>query len=103
MRIDYPNECVIAGSKGKIVIPKPFHCPTKIIINGETHELPLPPMEGSFNFVNSNFLIYEADHVRDCLLKGLTQSPDMPLRDTLTLRKTTDHVLRQIGVFFEEE
>lgn len=102
MRLKLNNECTIMGTKGKIHIPEPFWCPTKVDICDQTVEVPVPEINGSFNFVNSGFLLLEADHVRECLLKGLTESPILPPKVTLTLRKTSDHILRQVGVFFEE-
>ncbi|XP_074603266.1 trans-1,2-dihydrobenzene-1,2-diol dehydrogenase-like [Brevipalpus obovatus] len=102
MRAELPNECTISGTKGIIRINKPFWCPTSVVVNGETREFPLPPIVDTCNFTNSNFLCHEAEHVRECLNQGLTESPILPLKDTLLLRRTTDHVFRQLGVFFEE-
>lgn len=102
LAIKMANECNIVGTKGKIRIPEPFWCPTKVVINEQTYEVPLPDIKGKFCYTNSHFLIYEADHVRECLQKRLTESPILPHKDTITLRKTSDHILRQMGVIFEE-
>lgn len=103
------NEAHIVCTKGAIRIPAPFWCPTKIILSSgkdlseeEVFEFKPPEAVGEFNFINSGFLSYEAQHVRDCLVKGLTESPILPLDDTLTIREITDEIFRQIGVHFEE-
>jgi dihydrodiol dehydrogenase / D-xylose 1-dehydrogenase (NADP) len=38
------------------------------------HHFPLPPLEGPFNFVNSQGLWYEALEVVRCLKEGKTES-----------------------------
>ncbi|XP_074601697.1 trans-1,2-dihydrobenzene-1,2-diol dehydrogenase-like [Brevipalpus obovatus] len=102
LKVALPNECTITGEKGTIRINAPFHCPISVTVNGKTHQFSLPPIVDTCNYENSNFLCYEAEHVRECLENGLTESPILPLKDTLLLRKITDHVFRQLGVFFEE-
>eukprot|EP00112_Aurelia_sp_Birch-Aquarium-sp1_P026987 Seg994.6 transcript_id=Seg994.6/GoldUCD/mRNA.D3Y31 product="Trans-1 2-dihydrobenzene-1 2-diol dehydrogenase" protein_id=Seg994.6/GoldUCD/D3Y31 len=48
-----PNEGIIIGSKGKIVVKFPFWCPTQIEVNGEIRECSLPETPFPTNFVNS--------------------------------------------------
>lgn len=48
----------------------PMHCPTKLVVNDKETEYPLPEPCLPLNFTNSTGLRYEADEVRQCLLKG---------------------------------
>lgn len=48
----------------------PMHCPTTLVVNNKETEYPLPEPSLSLNFTNSTGLRYEAEEVRQCLLKG---------------------------------
>ncbi|WP_153796956.1 Gfo/Idh/MocA family protein [Foetidibacter luteolus] len=43
---------------------------------------------------------YEARHVNDCLLKGLTESPVVSFKDTLDLMELLDAVRKKAGVIY---
>ena len=45
-------------------------------------------------------MIYEIEHVTECLDKGLTESPLLPLNDTFDIMKTLDQLRGQIGVVY---
>ena len=45
-------------------------CPTSLIVNGEETQYPLPEPYLPTNFLNSTGMRYEAEEVRQCLLKG---------------------------------
>ncbi|XP_074601960.1 trans-1,2-dihydrobenzene-1,2-diol dehydrogenase-like [Brevipalpus obovatus] len=102
IKVNLPNEFTITGTKGSIRINKPFWCPTSVIINGQTREFPLPSIVDTCNFTNSNFLRYEAEHVRECLNNGLTESPILPLKDTLLIRKISDKIFTQMDIIHKE-
>lgn len=102
IKVDLPNQFTITGSKGNIRIDKPFWCPTRVVINDQIHEFPLPSIVDTCNYTNSNFLCYEAEHVRECLNNGLTESPILPLKDTLLIREMTDEIFKQIGIIHKE-
>lgn len=67
--VDLPNEAYIIGTNGKIKISN-FWCPTTAELPSGTVNVPLPRGELPFNFKNSAGLRYEADEVRNCILKG---------------------------------
>ncbi|KAM4650883.1 trans-1,2-dihydrobenzene-1,2-diol dehydrogenase-like isoform 1-T1 [Discoglossus pictus] len=98
-----PNQAVISGSKGIIQIPSFMWCPTSIILNGKETKYPLPPTTKSLNFNNSTGLSYEAEHVRQCLLKGLKESPIMSLADSQLLANIMDEVRKQLGVKYSQD
>lgn len=57
----------------------------------------------SFEAAKGNGYEYEAQHVTDCLLKGLTESPIRTHADTLLLMQTLDVIRRQCGVNYPND
>lgn len=84
----------IAGDQGRIRLTHRFH--------GPTTELEFYPgvvdskQTVAFEKAKSNGYEYEAQHVTDCLKKGLTESPLRTHIDTLILTQTLDQI-RSIG------
>ncbi|MEE6482804.1 hypothetical protein FKM82_013344 [Ascaphus truei] len=98
-----PNQAAICGSKGMIQVPSYMWCPTSIIFNGKETKFSLPPSAKSMNFTNSTGLSYEAEHVRQCLLKGLKESPIMSLKDSELLANIMEEVRKQLGVKYSQD
>ncbi|KAG8433998.1 hypothetical protein GDO86_012380 [Hymenochirus boettgeri] len=98
-----PNQAVICGSAGMIQVPSCMWCPTSVIINGKETKFPLPHSAKPMNFTNSTGLSYEAEHVRQCLLKGFKESPIMSLEDSELLSSIMDEVRKQLGVRFPQD
>uniref|UniRef100_A0A673BWJ0 Trans-1,2-dihydrobenzene-1,2-diol dehydrogenase n=1 Tax=Sphaeramia orbicularis TaxID=375764 RepID=A0A673BWJ0_9TELE len=98
-----PNDAVIAGTKGSIKVLGPMHCPTTLVVNDKETEYPLPKPCLPLNFTNSTGLRYEAEEVRQCLLKGLKESPRMPLADSVLLTEIMDEIRKQVGVVFSQD
>eukprot|EP00751_Fragilariopsis_kerguelensis_P020000 CAMPEP_0170890290 /NCGR_PEP_ID=MMETSP0734-20130129/40000_1 /TAXON_ID=186038 /ORGANISM="Fragilariopsis kerguelensis, Strain L26-C5" /LENGTH=397 /DNA_ID=CAMNT_0011279091 /DNA_START=515 /DNA_END=1709 /DNA_ORIENTATION=- len=88
-----PEETVIVGSKGRMKIQSPSHCPTKLSVElkaagrGKTDntlnfEYPLPEdtkdiiSSGGYFYPNSAGFIYEAAAVARCIAAGKTQRVD---------------------------
>ncbi|XP_018428158.1 PREDICTED: trans-1,2-dihydrobenzene-1,2-diol dehydrogenase-like isoform X1 [Nanorana parkeri] len=94
-----PNRAVICGTKGMVQIPSFMWSPTTIIVNGEETKYPLPPTTKHLNFWNSTGLSYEAEHVRQCLLKGLKESPVMSLAESELLASIMEEVHIQLGIY----
>ncbi|XP_054273142.1 trans-1,2-dihydrobenzene-1,2-diol dehydrogenase-like isoform X1 [Macrosteles quadrilineatus] len=107
-KVQLPNTAHIVGTKGTITIHSPFWSATKIMFSpqkGKTEEkeFSLPESKGSFNFVNSVGLSYEAAEVRRCLREGLKESPLVTHEDSLTLARLEDEVRRQLKVFYPQD
>ncbi|XP_043915579.1 trans-1,2-dihydrobenzene-1,2-diol dehydrogenase-like [Protopterus annectens] len=98
-----PNRAVIFGTKGTIVIPTFVWCPTSLIVNGHEIEYPLPPPSRPLNYNKSTGLRYEAEEVRQCLLKGMKESPIMPLADSELVMSILCEIRRQCGVAFPQD
>ncbi|OQR70662.1 trans-1 [Tropilaelaps mercedesae] len=97
---DLPCEATVYGKNGFIkarTLHKPFWCPDTIEVNGQKEVLPFPETILPCNYVNSSGLRYEASHVRECLNKGLTESPVLPLQATLNFARIIQTCLDQMG------
>ncbi|OCT70909.1 hypothetical protein XELAEV_18037834mg [Xenopus laevis] len=99
MNSDEVRELTSAARK----IPSCMWCPTSIIVNGKETKFPLPHSTKPMHFTNSTGLSYEAEHVRQCLLKGLKESPIMSLKDSELLSNIMDEVRGQLGVKFHQD
>lgn len=51
-------------------MPEHMWCPTSLIVNGKETKYPVPEPYLPLNFLNSTGMRYEAEEVRQCLLKG---------------------------------
>ncbi|KAJ8406566.1 hypothetical protein AAFF_G00301400 [Aldrovandia affinis] len=98
-----PNDATICGTKGTIRVPSPMWCPTHLVVNGKETQYPLPEPTMPLNFTNSTGLRYEAEEVRQCLLKGLKESSRMSLGDSSLLMEIMDEARRQVGVVFPQD
>lgn len=88
----------IAGDQGRIRLTHRFH--------GPTTELEFYPgvvdskQTVAFEKANGNGYEYEAQHVTDCLKKGLTESPLRTHIDTLILTQTLDQIRSIVGICY---
>ncbi|MDT3446599.1 Gfo/Idh/MocA family oxidoreductase [Pseudofrankia sp. BMG5.37] len=81
----------IAGTDGSIDLPAFMHCPNALTVTtrpgGAEH------IDGSYE---GNGLQFEIAEVHRCLLEGLTESPVMPLDETIALASTLDAIRAQV-------
>ncbi|XP_063798537.1 trans-1,2-dihydrobenzene-1,2-diol dehydrogenase-like [Pseudophryne corroboree] len=103
MVTELPNQAAICGTKGMIQIPSYVWSPTSIIVNGKETKYSLPPTTRHLNFNNSTGLSYEAEHVRQCLLKGVKESPVMSLADSELLAGIMEEAQVQLGISKKSE
>ncbi|MCO1334402.1 Gfo/Idh/MocA family oxidoreductase [Microbulbifer sp. OS29] len=104
------EEMDIYGSKGRIRVHSPAHSPTCVTVikyggsrrkpenTVTTHEFPLPPIDGEFNFPSSEGLYYEAAAVQRCIAAGLTECPQVPLDESLQaieLLNSCDRIIKK--------
>ncbi|KAM9765601.1 trans-1,2-dihydrobenzene-1,2-diol dehydrogenase-like [Menidia menidia] len=101
--LDLPNDAVIVGTKGTIRIPTCVWCPTSLVVNGKGTQYPLPEPALPLNYINSTGMRYEAEEVRQCLLKGLKESAIMSHADSLLLAEVEDEIRRQVGVVYSQD
>lgn len=86
----------IAGTNGRLRLTHRFHGPTARL---EYYPDTVDSLQKIETEVARGFgYEYEAQHVTDCLLQGLTESPVRPLRDTLLMMETLDEIRVKAGI-----
>lgn len=110
-----PEETTIVGSKGRMKIESPGHCPTKLSVEtkgqgrgqvGENlaFEYPLPEdtkeiiESGGYFYPNSAGFCYEAAAVARCIASGKREAPQYTLEETMLNLKVVDEIRNQLGV-----
>ncbi len=81
------REAVLYGERGRIVFPQPFWRPTRVELyrdegTSEMFERACP----------ARGYAYEAGHVMDCLRAGFTESPLMPLDESVEIAALADRL-----------
>ncbi|KAL3992730.1 interleukin 2 receptor beta [Sarotherodon galilaeus] len=101
--VQLPNDAIVMGTKGTVRVPAPMWCPTSLVVNDKETEYPVPEPYLPLNFINSTGMRYEAEEVRQCLLKGLKESTVMSHADSLLLVELEDEIRRQVGVVYSQD
>lgn len=101
IRADLPSEAFVIGTKGTIKVHYPMWCPESFESPSGKYESLLPKSNHSFNFGNSQGLMYEAVEVRRCIKEGLLESPGMSHEESLTIAEIMEQIRRQVGVKYE--
>ncbi|XP_069857116.1 trans-1,2-dihydrobenzene-1,2-diol dehydrogenase isoform X1 [Dipodomys merriami] len=97
------NTASVSGTKGMAQIQKSW-CPTELVLNGVRKEFPLPEVPNKvYNFINGTGMTYEAEHIRECLRKGLKESPVIPLAESELLADILEEVRKAIGITFPQD
>jgi len=87
----------VSGTEGWIELPVLMHCPSFLTV---TTSAGPERIEGSYE---GNGLRFEIEEVHRCLAEGTTESPVMPLDETLALAATLDAIRAQVGVVYPGE
>ena len=98
IRTNTPMEAIISGSEGQIRIPPLFWKPThvSVTVHGkEKTEIEMPLVGNGYN--------YQAAEVARCLREGQTESPVMPLDETLSIVEMMDTIRAQWGLKYPME
>jgi predicted dehydrogenase len=92
------NPAAIYGTEARLELDGWFYTPTSFRVtahDGTVLENYSPPAGG-------RGMEHEAIEVGRCLAEGLTESPVMPLADTLSVMQTMDEIRRQIGLDYSK-
>ncbi|BCW97105.1 MAG: Gfo/Idh/MocA family oxidoreductase [Fimbriimonadales bacterium] len=98
LQVEMPKQANLCGAQARIHLPAPWWKPSEAYLvrrDGTTEHL-LYPYEG-------DGLQFEIRHVHDCLRQGRTESPWMPLDETLAIMRTLDALRAQWGVRYPGE
>jgi dihydrodiol dehydrogenase / D-xylose 1-dehydrogenase (NADP) len=110
-----PEETTVVGTKGRLIIHSPCHCPTRITCfiknsgRGQVRDVleysfPIPEetedikKSGGCNYPNSLGFAYEQAAVARCISKGLKEAPQYTLQETLNTMELIDELRSQLGV-----
>ena len=98
LQVEMPKQANICGTLARIHMPAPWWKPSEayLVRNDGTTEHLLYPYEG-------DGLQFEIRHVHDCLRQGLTESPWMPLYETLAIMRVLDTLRAQWGVRYPSD
>ena len=97
LREKTPTVAKIVGTAARIEIDGDFYAPnsfTLIFADGRSEKF-----KNSFDGRQSG-LAYQAAHFARLLVEGKTDSPLMPLSETLSIMQTMDEIRRQVGYVF---
>lgn len=81
-------KALVVGTKGRIDLPELFFRPDVMVVNGTEHRIEL----------DGAGYIYQLQEVVDRIVAGETESPEMPLDDTVAVMRTLCTALEQLGV-----
>ncbi len=87
LRADAPATAKITGTGGHITVGAPFFRPASFTVHAAGAE----PQTRS-TAIDGHGYTYQAAEVARCLRAGLTESPLMPLAETLSIMRTLDEV-----------
>lgn len=92
----------ITGTGGRIDIPPRFHHPASAVLVREGAELEELRAEGELATDGHGFA-HQVREVQRCLRAGLQESPIMPWVDTLSVMRTMETALRELGIDHTED
>jgi predicted dehydrogenase len=94
-RTDIGIGCEIYCEKGNMIVARGRDMSQKVILElhgAEKEEFKFTPPAMGYH--------WEAEHVMDCLDKGLTESPVVPLSFSMDLMQTLDEIRKAAGIVF---
>jgi predicted dehydrogenase len=102
LRSPLPGVAAVFGTRGWIEVPPRFHHPSSIRVHdlgddgrsGATRDIDAPADGAGY--------AHEFAEVHRCIAQGLSESPTMPLDDTLTVMRVLEEALHALGVRFDE-
>jgi predicted dehydrogenase len=97
LRVSMTCTARIAGTDGVIDLPAMMHCPNSLTVSS------LAGVEQIDASYEGNGLRFEIDEVHRCLSESRTESPVVPLDESIALATTLDDIRAQIGVVYPGE
>ncbi|MEO6880488.1 MAG: Gfo/Idh/MocA family oxidoreductase [Mycobacteriaceae bacterium] len=98
LRSPMPGGARVFGTAGWIDVPPRFHHPSRLVLHRHGHDpqtLELPPTGRGYS--------HQFAEVARCLGAGLTESPRMPLADTVAVMDVLTEAATQLGVTQHED
>jgi predicted dehydrogenase len=95
-----PTTATISGTLARVEVPGDFYLPQRVSLisrSGAVLTSPPPQITGHYG------LAYQAAHFAQLLADARTESPLLPLDETLAIMRTLDEIRRQIGLVYPDE
>lgn len=92
-----PGGALLVGTEGYLEVLPRFHHPDTVVLrtrDGATSTIDRPPIGTGY--------AHEFAEVHRCLAEGLTESPVMPLDDTLAVQRLLNGACERLGVHHQE-
>jgi len=100
-----PRTATICTDRGRVDVPAPFHHPPEVTwtaLDGSDPRVPAAPLRLREEVIGRGYA-HEALEVVRCLRAGETESPLVPLADTVALMRQMDAIRAQTGVRYEAD
>jgi len=94
MEATLPNRAAITGTEAYLEIERSWYRPSAFRVTS------LDGTNERFDYQEEGGLRYEAEEVARCIRAGLSESPIMPLGETLEVLQTMDEIRSQIGLSY---
>ncbi|MES2072661.1 MAG: Gfo/Idh/MocA family oxidoreductase [Pseudomonadota bacterium] len=98
IKADTPTELLIAGERGLLRLHSPFYRSAELSITVQDAE----PRAISLPYIGNGYA-HQAIETMRCLLAGLTESPVMPLDESLAMMGWMDQMRHQFGLHYAED
>ncbi|XP_013410987.1 trans-1,2-dihydrobenzene-1,2-diol dehydrogenase [Lingula anatina] len=100
INVSTPMNVTVYGTEGSMEIGPIQWCPVEVKTPTETFTFPVPDTATELKSPNKGGFHYQAEAVRQCLLKGELENSTMPHEHSLWNMEILDEVRRQLGVRF---
>ena len=97
IRTNLRNDARIVGESGTIELPAFMHSPDHLVLSTIEGREQIP------GHWEGDGLRFQIDHVHECLSAGRTQSPILPLDESIRLAATMDAIRSDLGVVYPGE
>ena len=96
-----PTTASISGSAGRLEISGPFYAPGRLTLSGTDDRQQIVREPDAIT--GHQGLCFEAAHLAMLVAEGATESPLLPLAETVSVLRTVDAIRQQVGVRFPGE
>jgi predicted dehydrogenase len=97
-----PGTAAVHGTQGWLEVPARFHHPDRVVLHRRDGDGEADPHVVEAPATGYGYA-HQFDEVHRCLAAGLTESPIMPLADTLAVMEVLDAALGLLGVRLVED
>ncbi len=101
LRTRLPGTAAVYGTEAWVEVPPRFHHPSSLVLHRREGDGEAEPEVLRCPATGTGYA-HELLEVQRCLAAGLTESPAMPLADTLAVMEILDRSLGALGVTYDE-